>query len=779
MAINVCIIGAGPAGIGCARRLLSSSEQLNITIMDGGNDLKTRVRKGEMADVISGFGGAGAFSDRKISVPPAGSGILERCKTNDLRDTYLEELDWIENSVDTSKDKIRQLKDVVREYFAANKEYHYSEGLKQYSTICLANFEEAYNWLESYEKFFNKHKNLTIKYNTIVNKIEKINNKYMVYHNAFMQVFDYIVICTGRFGSMQKIIPNLETILKRLEIGVRLVIDHESDLYRAIMECQEKNKLCVDPKYIVNKNYNIIGYNTAVEFRTFCVCINGYTVKSTDVNSNMSTYSGSSSFNEYELRKNKKHIAVGSNMGIMMRIKTSDLLYNNYEAFLEEIKEKCKSTEQSEITINMNNMSEYVDTITKYFPKELAFPLIDGIGTLISTITMKPTNNITIRLPCVEGVCRYPKLDDITMMSTSHNNLFFAGDIVGHTRGLLQGFVMGNIVGKNIITKTRGNNIYKIWMEIKSMQWEDIDKLWYIIAYNNQNQIEYKCYKGNGSLYIVPINDMVKMDGYSVIITTANNNYNNKKNDMDTLVGMMSGPNAIENIYDKLVYYNDVLSDTILVHFKSMTDAMNFGEIIKIFTKLQGITFIKNTSIDKNPLQMKDVYLNNCTQNDIIERILNAKQYMYFITSNPNKTHEINKMIKDKSIYIFTLGRKPSYSTIPIFTEESNISNINNYNGVVFSKLIDIIGLDNVVKCYNNEKCRFSSIITCYHNGDITKYEHYIEGIIVERKGDNGFGWDPIFYYPEMNMTFGEMTTEMKNKYSPRIKTLTQFLNSF
>jgi hypothetical protein len=99
--------------------------------------------------------------------------------------------------------------------------------------------------------------------------------------------------------------------------------------------------------------------------------------------------------------------------------------------------------EAKKFNINMDNMSEYVDTITKYFPKELAFPLIDGIGTLISTITMKPTNNITIRLPCVEGVCRYPKLDDTTMMSTSHNNIFFAGDIVGHTRGLLQGFVMG------------------------------------------------------------------------------------------------------------------------------------------------------------------------------------------------------------------------------------------------------------------------------------------------------------------------------------------------
>lgn len=48
-----------------------------------------------------------------------------------------------------------------------------------------------------------------------------------------------------------------------------------------------------------------------------------------------------------------------------------------------------------------------------------------------------------------------------------------------------------------------------------------------------------------------------------------------------------------------------------------------------------------------------------------------------------------------------------------------------------------------------------------------------IEGIIgYEQKGENGFGYDPIFYVPEYGMTTSEMTIELKNKVSHRGKAL-------
>ncbi|MFN2362925.1 MAG: non-canonical purine NTP pyrophosphatase, partial [Halarsenatibacteraceae bacterium] len=44
--------------------------------------------------------------------------------------------------------------------------------------------------------------------------------------------------------------------------------------------------------------------------------------------------------------------------------------------------------------------------------------------------------------------------------------------------------------------------------------------------------------------------------------------------------------------------------------------------------------------------------------------------------------------------------------------------------------------------------------------------------IISEFRGENGFGYDPIFYLPEKGRTFAELTTEEKNKISHRANAL-------
>jgi XTP/dITP diphosphohydrolase len=48
-----------------------------------------------------------------------------------------------------------------------------------------------------------------------------------------------------------------------------------------------------------------------------------------------------------------------------------------------------------------------------------------------------------------------------------------------------------------------------------------------------------------------------------------------------------------------------------------------------------------------------------------------------------------------------------------------------------------------------------------------------IEGQIgYEIKGENGFGYDPIFYVPEFGCTTAELTMDQKNKISHRGKAL-------
>lgn len=46
-----------------------------------------------------------------------------------------------------------------------------------------------------------------------------------------------------------------------------------------------------------------------------------------------------------------------------------------------------------------------------------------------------------------------------------------------------------------------------------------------------------------------------------------------------------------------------------------------------------------------------------------------------------------------------------------------------------------------------------------------------------EPRGENGFGYDPIFYYPPMGKTTAEMTAEEKNQVSHRANALNEFYN--
>ena len=67
-------------------------------------------------------------------------------------------------------------------------------------------------------------------------------------------------------------------------------------------------------------------------------------------------------------------------------------------------------------------------------------------------------------------------------------------------------------------------------------------------------------------------------------------------------------------------------------------------------------------------------------------------------------------------------------------------------------------------------------------NCEEIKVQEQVEGIILEdRRGKDGFGYDPLFYIPEIKKTFAEMTSSEKNSISHRgraLNQLKQVLNS-
>lgn len=71
---------------------------------------------------------------------------------------------------------------------------------------------------------------------------------------------------------------------------------------------------------------------------------------------------------------------------------------------------------------------------------------------------------------------------------------------------------------------------------------------------------------------------------------------------------------------------------------------------------------------------------------------------------------------------------------------------------------------------------RFVCVIAAaFPDGRIFTTKGVLEGRIgYEEKGNNGFGYDPIFYVPQYHMTTGEMTPDLKNEISHRGQALAQ-----
>jgi XTP/dITP diphosphohydrolase len=59
-------------------------------------------------------------------------------------------------------------------------------------------------------------------------------------------------------------------------------------------------------------------------------------------------------------------------------------------------------------------------------------------------------------------------------------------------------------------------------------------------------------------------------------------------------------------------------------------------------------------------------------------------------------------------------------------------------------------------------------------------YEGSCDGVLLENpRGANGFGYDPIFFFPEFDKTFAEIPREEKNRVSHRGKALRELRDEF
>ena len=274
---DVIIIGAGPGGIFSAYELINKHSDLKIAVFEAGNELAKRkcpidgdkvksCIQCKTCAIMSGFGGAGAFSDGKYNI------------TNDFGGTLYEYI---------GKKKAIELMKYVDQI---NVE-HGGQNCKLYSTagshfkkLCIQN---QLNLLDAsvrhlgtdinyvvLENIYNELKDkVEWHFNTHINSVEKLADGFKVECKKGEFTCKDCIISVGRSGSkwMEGICDHLGIVThsNRVDIGVRVelpavVFSHLTDeLYESKIVYRTKNyedavrTFCMNPKgSVVNENTN-------------------------------------------------------------------------------------------------------------------------------------------------------------------------------------------------------------------------------------------------------------------------------------------------------------------------------------------------------------------------------------------------------------------------------------------------------------------------------------------------------------------------------------------
>ncbi len=120
-------------------------------------------------------------------------------------------------------------------------------------------------------------------------------------------------------------------------------------------------------------------------------------------------------------------------------------------------------------------------------------------------------------------------------------------------------------------------------------------------------------------------------------------------------------------------------------------------------------------------------------------------------------------MADDSGLVVEALGGRPGVKSAR-YAGENATDNDN------IDKLL------NEMKEKKNRHAAFECVISiAVPSGPALTYEGRCEGeITLEPRGASGFGYDPVFYYPEYNKTFAELDGEEKNRVSHRGKALAE-----
>ena len=277
MKYDVIIIGAGPGGIFAAYELMQQKPSMKVAVFDAGHALNKRrcPIDGEKikncigcksCSIMSGFGGAGAFSDGKYNI------------TNDFGGTLYEYIGK------TQAIELMRYVDEINLKYGGEGTKLYSTAGTRFKALCIQNdlhlldasvrhlgtdinyivLENLYTYLTDKVDFF---------FDTPVQTIEIIDGGYSVVCDSASYECEKCIVSVGRSGSkwMEKVCHELDIPTKsnRVDIGVRVelpasVFAHLTDelyeskiVYRTEKYGDRVRTFCMNPRgVVVNENTN-------------------------------------------------------------------------------------------------------------------------------------------------------------------------------------------------------------------------------------------------------------------------------------------------------------------------------------------------------------------------------------------------------------------------------------------------------------------------------------------------------------------------------------------